>query len=1321
MSRKILSLAVSFCFLFTQTGLAQAAAVELNLSGYFSRMSSNLTPIDTFRPIHLRYFSYDSLNNNFKVLLDKGDPKDLNNAQIQDEAKSLLKYFLIGVTLNDDKFWVNLRPDSPDQIIDSLLEETDIGKIMLEADLRLKKDTASFTSPQTVEGKEYWNKLYKKAEELYGTDTVTIPTLTRPWIVPNEIIVRETEDSAYIYKATLKVMLEQDYLRVGQNSSKEIQNLTQYEFKDERSKALNEYSTQLIRELIIPKLTKEVNNAKRYAPLRQVFYSLIMARWFKSRFAGKQGTYPALIDKQDLNNLTSEESWTKDTYFQAYKKSFAEGEYNIKEPVYTPTGQVIRSYFSGGLALNRPMIADEGTAASPLGIFSGLRDITKKIVPNLISISGTNLGSLIFGKKDQAPTVLDEEILQNNQRFAFLKNLSRYYQNLWNVWSTDAQESSIQYRKAFRDLWLSKIANADTEDKFVSEVIPALVDYVYDYYPSEKDFIIFLTLGQLLDAYREAALSTYHNLKYAVNNAMPINELVAKTIVLRLKRYYQENNTIKLSTTADISLVSPWLGIVKALDFVARRFDSLADFIDFVENKTGDAEIKAAVSELRNGFWDGTRRYHNELGYIILGRFADKARMEDLSGQYARDIKDTLSSSPAATSSSIQVKEISSSESQTVLRKTEIHGDEFNGIKLTAEILRRNNLYPRYMIETEGVKIYFSQLYRMSSRLAVVVYVDTGNGIVVARTYYQSSSQAMWRYLPGYLMRDGSIGWYDKGHSEDSLNAPYIIQMALSTLSRGQILEVDNPSLIFAGTARDIYTQEERTYVGEIEKEPTKLKGNFYAGEDMKNNPNQVVFYDKADEPDYNNLLVSFTMPSKAYGEITVEVYASKNRKYKFMLCKDSKDRVWIGGVENGSNITSMGIRENWVYGGDLSTPAFEYYSQDFGYGNDELRQGRYVDMFKNYISKIPIIAEYVSKQQNAASNKNQADLRQTIPQKETLGGNRALSRPLVKPFVGTIWIKAGAFTYKAWMDNGLMRFQRYDKKNGQALGAMRTFEMNESYIVGRSQNCNYSIPDNTLSSRHFSFKAIINTSRQAMFELIDLQSLNGTHIEWHEPQKQITPSLVKSTQQKDSFYLDTPEISNFDMLYERIKQLGGIQGSASFYPADDLIERINTVRQHPDTINIVTRTAGLRDKVKKLLTSSPMNTSSEDMPNRPGGIDFRRQAMANSTVYEPMGSFKGLNFTLPTLSKAELDSFDTAQDLRSLKNMIAANMRISGDRFKRLVAACVQKGEIAVRLDDLIACAVDMCQVEEMAFCLEESSPELREALVMLESDQFS
>ena len=347
---------LSFSLILEQGIFAQG----LDLSRYLANPNKPVLQNDKFRPQHLRYISYNPQENNFSLSIDKGSLNNPSHKELEDSSRTLFNYFLIGLSLPNDAFWVNLRPDSPDNIIDDSLARTNIGKIMLETDLQLKKDTAQSTSPQTPEGKAYWDKLYQKAEELYGSANITIPTLTRPWIVPGEIIIGETQDSAYIYKATLKVMLEEDYLKSPSHKVTRSPNnqplSSNYNFSDPRLKELNQYSTQLIKETIIPKLTYEVNTYKRYAPLRQVYYSLILAQWFKARYRSqrtkKANNYLSLIDSGNLTNLTSNRPYDKLAYFKQYQDSFAQGEYNLQEPRYTPSGQTIRSYFSGGEKLN---------------------------------------------------------------------------------------------------------------------------------------------------------------------------------------------------------------------------------------------------------------------------------------------------------------------------------------------------------------------------------------------------------------------------------------------------------------------------------------------------------------------------------------------------------------------------------------------------------------------------------------------------------------------------------------------------------------------------------------------------------------------------------------------------------------------------------------------------------------------------------------------------------------------------------------------------------------------------------------------------------
>jgi hypothetical protein len=340
MMRKIITLLVGFCLIFEQSGLAQVAG-PLVLPAF----PESLTSADTFRPEHLRSISYEPSDNNFRTLLDKGSAKENDWLKLENSTSQLFKYFFIGLSLPNDSFWVNLRPDSPDNIIDEYLAKTDIGKVMLEADVQLKKDTAKYTNPDTLEGRAYWDKLYFKAQELFGNENITIPTLTRPWIVPDEIILRQSENNAYIYKATLKVMLEADHLK----------NTPEYSFNDPRLKELNDYSSQLIRDLILPELTREVNTSRRYASLRQVYFSLILAQWFKDQVAKPQKEYDLLnskIDSRDLSGLTSQGQWTKDTYFQEYRKSFKNGEYNRQENVQTQQGISLRQYFSGGVRFN---------------------------------------------------------------------------------------------------------------------------------------------------------------------------------------------------------------------------------------------------------------------------------------------------------------------------------------------------------------------------------------------------------------------------------------------------------------------------------------------------------------------------------------------------------------------------------------------------------------------------------------------------------------------------------------------------------------------------------------------------------------------------------------------------------------------------------------------------------------------------------------------------------------------------------------------------------------------------------------------------------
>jgi len=345
---KIISILLCCVFFCQQTCVAQS----VDLSNALARAAGVFSPPQFFRPVVLRSIEINPATRHVDFLLDKGDRKNLSAQELAVSSKELIRYFVTAMRLPGSVFWVNLRPDSPERIIDQKLEGTEAGRILLEADVRLKKDLALATSPDTQEGKEYWDKLYHKAEELFGSQQVTIPTLTRPWIVPGEIILRQTKPSAsnqypsvYIYKATLKVMLEEDYLNGSQ----------QYAFSDPRMKALNRYASQLLKERIIPHLTRSVNSSQEYASLRQLYYSLILAKWCKAAFSNRENPYARLTAASAQGQMYSSQPWDKQTYFLQYQKSFRDGEYQVKRPAYSNAGQVIRTYTSGGADFVLPL------------------------------------------------------------------------------------------------------------------------------------------------------------------------------------------------------------------------------------------------------------------------------------------------------------------------------------------------------------------------------------------------------------------------------------------------------------------------------------------------------------------------------------------------------------------------------------------------------------------------------------------------------------------------------------------------------------------------------------------------------------------------------------------------------------------------------------------------------------------------------------------------------------------------------------------------------------------------------------------------------
>jgi hypothetical protein len=277
----------------------------------------------------------------FDFILDKGDGY-LNDEAIKQESTRLIKYFLSSLTVPEGDLWVNLSPYEKDRIVPEAFGQTEMGRDLLAQDYLLKQITASLIYPEDELGKKFWNRVYAEAQKKFNTTNIPVNTFNKVWIVPDKALVYENTQAgtAYVVESRLKVMLEEDYLAVQKNTVIARSTSDEAIPKDKIASptARNDASalgSQIIREIVIPELTREINQGKNFAQLRQVYQSLILAFWYKRKI---KDSILSLVyqDKNKVAGLTviSTQEDIKDTelIYQQYLKAFKKGVFNyIKE------------------------------------------------------------------------------------------------------------------------------------------------------------------------------------------------------------------------------------------------------------------------------------------------------------------------------------------------------------------------------------------------------------------------------------------------------------------------------------------------------------------------------------------------------------------------------------------------------------------------------------------------------------------------------------------------------------------------------------------------------------------------------------------------------------------------------------------------------------------------------------------------------------------------------------------------------------------------------------------------------------------------------
>jgi len=283
----------------------------------------------------------------FDFIVDTGD-STIQGEELKKESEKLIRYFLASLTTPEKDLWVNLSPYEKDRIIPDKFGTTEMGRDLLAQDYILKQLTASLIYPEEGLGKEFWDRVYKKANELYGTTNIPINTFNKVWIVPAKAVVYETKDTAFVVESHLKVMLEGDYLALQNNLNKK--EIGTDKLPDTQVKELSDASSQIVKDVILPGIEKEINEGQNFASLRQIYHSLILSVWYKKRL--KDSILGRVyVDKNKVAGVDVEDKEVRQKIYNQYLEAFKKGVYDyIKqdEDVYL-NKTVQRRYVSGGV------------------------------------------------------------------------------------------------------------------------------------------------------------------------------------------------------------------------------------------------------------------------------------------------------------------------------------------------------------------------------------------------------------------------------------------------------------------------------------------------------------------------------------------------------------------------------------------------------------------------------------------------------------------------------------------------------------------------------------------------------------------------------------------------------------------------------------------------------------------------------------------------------------------------------------------------------------------------------------------------------------
>ncbi len=244
-------------------------------------------------------------------IVDAGDQSYAEIAANGEYAKQI-DYFQAALTVKEENMWVNLSAYEADRMLPKPLAGTQFGRDMLSQDVVLKQLTASFMHPDSPIGRAYWNEVFARARQHYGTSNLRMNSFQKVWIIPKKAVVYEQigesdaetvkrfdvkkdERFAFVVETDLDTLCECDLVALKHHVDSQ---------PDKGGRTSTDFTVQTFKEMVLPHIRKEVNESEHFAALRQIYHALILATWFKKKLRSVP-TYKKVFESVDSDNPAS--------------------------------------------------------------------------------------------------------------------------------------------------------------------------------------------------------------------------------------------------------------------------------------------------------------------------------------------------------------------------------------------------------------------------------------------------------------------------------------------------------------------------------------------------------------------------------------------------------------------------------------------------------------------------------------------------------------------------------------------------------------------------------------------------------------------------------------------------------------------------------------------------------------------------------------------------------------------------------------------------------------------------------------------------------